>query len=510
MSDRPAPPAGPASLDVNDLGKGTVMLPARVSDQLVHGWVRTVLPFALALLAACNDIEDPDDRVLGPEGVVTAGEADFTRYAAIGDSYAAGVVNGAFTCSGQIHSYPTQIARRVGLPVADTCAPPEELAEDFSSFQQPLVTDPGVGTPLVLTTPGPPPVVTPVAATGIPTNGDLPRPYNNLGVPGADLREVNVARNAATSLDGNAAFNIVLRGRGTAPAEVRAMEATFVTFWLGGNDALGPATSGTSQGLTQRGVFDNTYNLALDALLAVTPDVVVANLSDVTILPFFTTIPAVVVDPATGQPVLVNGQPVRLIGPNGQLRPGQDLVTLRAAALLAAGIGIPTALGGTGLALPDSVVLLQAEVNQIETAIDNYNQTIATAAALRGLTLVDIDAATAAALAAGGIVNANGQPLSIAFLGGGAAAPFFGLDGIHPTPKGYGHFANLFITAINARYGAAIPLVDVSTLPTLIGPAPAGGDRVASLPEVAAAGAAPSRNVGPPVIWPAEVDLTLW
>jgi hypothetical protein len=69
-------------------------------------------------------------------------------------------------------------------------------------------------------------------------------------------------------------------------------------------------------------------------------------------------------------------------------------------------------------------------------------------------------------------VTANGETLSIRFLGGGTAAPFFGLDGFHPTPKSYGHFANLFIEEINGRFGASIPLVDVSALPTLIGPLP--------------------------------------
>jgi hypothetical protein len=42
---------------------------------------------------------------------------------------------------------------------------------------------------------------------------------------------------------------------------------------------------------------------------------------------------------------------------------------------------------------------------------------------------------------------------------------FFSLDGIHPTSQGYGIIANEFIKAVNTKYNASIPLVDVSTIP---------------------------------------------
>ncbi len=83
-------------------------------------------------------------------------------------------------------------------------------------------------------------------------------------------------------------------------------------------------------------------------------------------LPFVTTIPPVLVNPATRQPVLINGQLVPLLGqgdaaypcipvPPDQgcgLPPGSR-VTLPASQLLAQGIGIPVAAGGTGQPLPN-------------------------------------------------------------------------------------------------------------------------------------------------------------
>ncbi len=41
----------------------------------------------------------------------------------------------------------------------------------------------------------------------------------------------------------------------------------------------------------------------------------------------------------------------------------------------------------------------------------------------------------------------------------------FGLDGVHPTSRGYAVFANEFIKSINAKFGVHIPLVNVATVP---------------------------------------------
>jgi hypothetical protein len=38
----------------------------------------------------------------------------------------------------------------------------------------------------------------------------------------------------------------------------------------------------------------------------------------------------------------------------------------------------------------------------------------------------------------------------------------FSLDGVHPTPRGYAIIANEMIKAINGKYQARIPTVDVT------------------------------------------------
>jgi hypothetical protein len=191
---------------------------------------------------------------------------------------------------------------------------------------------------------------------------------------------------------------------------------------------------------------------------------VLANIPDVTSIPFVTTVPRVVVNPATQQPVLgPNGQPIPILGPNGPLQAG-DFVLLTATSLLAQGIGIPAALGGTGQPLPDTAVLSAAEVATIKSHVDAYNAVIAAAATANGAALVDSNAILKS-LAANGL-EVGGISYSSKFLTGG----IFGYDGVHPTAFGYAYIANQFIASINAAFGGEIPPVNL--YPYVFGPLP--------------------------------------
>ena len=57
----------------------------------------------------------------------------------------------------------------------------------------------------------------------------------------------------------------------------------------------------------------------------------------------------------------------------------------------------------------------------------------------------------------------NGGVLTSDFVTGGA----FSLDGVHPTARGYAFVANLAIDAINRKYTANIPMVDIGNYPTV-------------------------------------------
>jgi hypothetical protein len=103
------------------------------------------------------------------------GTADFTRFVAIGDSYGAGLTSGSLNMNHQPFSWPAVLARQAGAP----------------DFQQPLVTFPGIGSELQLVDVTRfPPTILPATGNATPINLNLPRPYNNLSVPGANVTDV--------------------------------------------------------------------------------------------------------------------------------------------------------------------------------------------------------------------------------------------------------------------------------------------------------------------------------
>jgi phospholipase/lecithinase/hemolysin len=386
---------------------------------------------------------------------VATGSANFTTYVALGDSLTAGFSSGSINQTYQVNSYPALIYRQAKGVTTN------------AGFEQPLVSPPGLPGILVLRSLLPV-TITPSPTTGAPINLTLPRPYNNLAVPGATLHDL-LTKTASTSA--NDPTDLILRHLGGGTTQLQqglSLKPTFVSLWIGNNDALAAATSGiVIEGVTITPVaqFTADYNTVVKAITAAGAKLVLSNIPDVTSIPFVTTVPRVVVNPATQQPVLgPNGQPIPLIGPNGPLQAG-DFVLLTATSLLAQGIGVPSIVpGGTGQPLPDTAVLSAAEVAVIKTHVDAYNAVIAAAAATNGAALVNANA-TLKDLAANGL-EVGGISYSSKFLTGGV----FGYDGVHPTAFGYAYIANQFIASINTSYGASIPPVNL--YPYVFGPLP--------------------------------------
>src|SRR5262245_16614765 len=158
-------------------------------------------------------------------------QVDFTRYVAFGDSLTAGFVSGSLNRAFQVNSYPALIFR------AGT--------NGGTGFEQPLVTEPGI--PGILTLRSLSPLtIAPVSGTGAPANLGLARPYNNMAVPGARLHDF-----VATTTDNGGLHDLILRRQGaTQLQEGLSFHPTFVTLWIGNNDALGAATRGVVNDLT--------------------------------------------------------------------------------------------------------------------------------------------------------------------------------------------------------------------------------------------------------------------
>ena len=156
-----------------------------------------------------------------------------------------------------------------------------------------------------------------------------------------------------------------------------------------------------------------------------------------------------------------------------QMNPRSDFFLLSAQSLLtnpttglAAGLGVAKPNdGSTGISpsltqflpnpIPDAAVLDATEVAQVIFYTNQFNNKLRSAANIKGLAIVESDVAFNQIIQNNSI---DGVSVNTAFISGG----LFSLDGIHLTPKGYAIVANQFIKAINAKYEAKIPLIDIN------------------------------------------------
>ena len=389
-----------------------------------------------------------------------AGAQDFTRYVALGDSLTAGFASNGLVQRHQEGSYPALLAQQAGTP----------------DFQLPLVSEPGLPPLLELVSLDGPIIQAPQVAPGLPINAELPRPYNNLGVPGATTYDLLFTTGDITNLlagnTDNVMHDLILRFPvfpGTevpapAIAQAIALEPTFVTMWIGSNDFLPAILTATPlDGVTMTPVstFQELYTQAAGALAQMTTaDVVVFTLlENLSSIPFISTVPPVITVPGVGQ--------FPVIGSNGPLTP-DDFITLPGSALLAQGIGIPTALGGTGIPLPEDLdlssgtpgfVIRAAEMDAIEARARAFNDVIRAVAGATGAHVFDVNPIFER-LVGGNLWIFGGIELSNEFLVGGV----FSYDAIHPQNIGHGIITIELIGFLNEEFGAVIPQVNMSDI----------------------------------------------
>jgi lysophospholipase L1-like esterase len=416
-----------------------------------------IKPFAVVLLFAV---------MLPLPSFAARGKADFTRFVAIGDSYGAGFESGSLNQNHQSFSWPAVIARQVGLPICAATASATDVC-----FAEPLVSFPGIPNEIQLVdVVRYPPTLALAPGQGQPLMNTFGRPFNNLSVPGATVNDVITIKGNENPPQGTAQgyARFILRGLGTEVQQALAQNPTFIAVWIGGNDALGAVLAGTPAVLTPLDAFRTSYNAMLDQLTAGAPNagMVVGTLpTSIANVAFLSTVPTVLIDPSTRQPVLINGQTVPLIadlgaGNIGPLPTG-SFILLSSAAKLQTGFGLPpflkafppfNALPDVGKPLLDTDVLTPTEAQAIVQRVNDYNAVITAAAQARDIPVADIKGlfdriATGTYFA--GPINLTGS-----FITGG----FFSMDGFHLTDMGYTLFGDEYIKAINAGYGTRIPL----------------------------------------------------
>jgi lysophospholipase L1-like esterase len=426
-----------------------------------------------------------------------SGTADFTKYVAIGNSITAGYQSSSLFQDAQIYSFGNLIAQQVN-----------------TSYAIPLIANPGIGGQLYVhsfsATGADIRQLPSVSVPGGLLNLQYPAPYNNLGVPGAVLWDVLNAKSSTTCASyllsstptPNPYFDIVLRptsGLGTQFQQARLQNPTFITLWIGNNDVLGYATSGgfSPSSPTNTATFQALYNQLGDSIASLGAKVTVANIPDVTTIPFFTTIGPLMAMEIPWAHVKLLGSPglfyqkhaVTLPDPTAftdsiHLAKLQVLITLTGqtyASLIGTTTGqwyrdnkypsLPAGIDTTkpfGLhpqnPWPDALILDPSEIQTAESATALFNQTISNVASAKGFGLVDFNSIFKSifitSITSGGDVY-YGAELSSFFITGG----LFSLDGVHPSSRGQGLIANEFLKVINAKYGSNFPLVNLARIP---------------------------------------------
>jgi lysophospholipase L1-like esterase len=444
---------------------------------------------------ACNNSDDVVVNNSSDGLPLTAGSADFAKYVALGDSFAAGFSDNALFIEGQKTSYPNIMAQQFATVGGGSFTNPF-MSDNIGGFAGSTTFGPrlyftgNAASPLALVT-GPSTTSITAKLTGL---------FNNMGIPGAKVGDLDMP--GYGSALGNPYFaRFASTPLATIVDDAVAQNPTFFSLYIGGNDVLGYATAGgTGSVPTAPSDFDIKYAGLINKLTANGRKGVVGNLPYVNTLPFFTTVPF--------NPITLNATQVSALNSGyssyntalaglatagvisqaektartitfvvGQNAPviideflATDLTTINPALvkmrqataadylLLSAG-GASTqaqlqAGGGTATPLADKWVLSAGEANEIKLATDAYNTTIENTATAKGLAFANLKSVMNELISPTGI-SANGFTLKSQFIFGGA----FSLDGVHPSPRGYALIANSFIAAINLKYGSNMAAV---------------------------------------------------
>lgn len=263
----------------------------------------------LLLSVVITSCEEDDLSTFGqmePLPELTAGEADFSNYVALGASFTAGFTDNALFIASQENSFPNTLSKEFAKIGGGAFTQPL-MSDNFGGLAigGTRITDPR----LVFGGAGPVPleaVIGPVTvSTDIALNNPT-GPFNNLGVPGAKSFHY-VAPGYGNIVNFPVAANpYAVRMTGSTPdatlAELAAAQGPsfFTLSEFGGNDVLGYATSGGdgSNPITDTGTFDFTLAATLDALTANGAKGAIGNVPNITSLSYFTTVPFNSLDPS--------------------------------------------------------------------------------------------------------------------------------------------------------------------------------------------------------------------
>ncbi|MBL7923125.1 MAG: hypothetical protein JNL88_02905 [Bacteroidia bacterium] len=426
------------------------------------------------LFAGCKpDLNEPK---------YTAGDADFSRYVALGNSLAAGYMDNALTLEGQLSSYPALLASRFKLVGGGSFNQP--YVHPGNGFGFDFFTQTAVGKVILVNAQnclGQADIEV-KELSGNPADKDWignKGPFNNMGVPGAKSYNLFSQIFGKGGAAGNPYFFRMASDTGgasglssTVIGDAALVNPTFFTLWIGGNDVLWYATAGGEPNgipffeITPVSTFEAAIDTIVRALTAGGAKGLIANVPDIADIPYFITIPYNGLQLTAAEAVALNAvsppgisfqagaNAFVVSNPGGgtirQIREGELLLlSISQDSLLCGGLGTPQK------PIPSRYVLDSTEVQNIRQATLAYNSKLRNAATAKNLAYADMF--TFFKTFTSGF-QFNGASYTTAYIQGGA----FSLDGIHPNSRGYAIIANEMIRVINARYNSNLPPVDVN------------------------------------------------
>jgi len=289
-------------------------------------------------------------------------KANLSNIVVVGDSLSAGFQSDSLLDTAQPHGWAAVLAAQAHTPLV-----------------LPLIAPPGVPNVLELLSVGPPLLIEPTPGPMSPGRDDPFVQATDLAVPGAELQDVLTT---APSFPIDSLTDLVIGLPGlldnvskTQVEWAQTLQPTTIFLWIGSNDILGAASVADPSAATPLNSFASNYNKLLNELSQTGATLVVANIPDVTVVPFFT--PAATIAQEAGLPLFVIS-PILGIGPGDYVLP--DGVAM-----------IPGILTGSKEGpLPSSDVLRAPQVLETRAIIDAYNIIIAVEAFTHGAVLVDI------------------------------------------------------------------------------------------------------------------------
>jgi lysophospholipase L1-like esterase len=464
-----------------------------------------LLLVGVLIFAACelNDPTEPEITTVKP------GELALFKVVFVGSSLTAGFQSGGLVEDLQVKSFPSLIYHQMG---------------QGSLIEQPLINDPGISS-----TPGFGvldfnPATGEIAPRGTYTdprlllnNATLGRPYDNLGVPGAKLKDVLETFDGS---GGNPFFDLILRnpnfGNTTQVQQAQLLAPTLVVVWIGSNDVLGAALDGGDSTLiTPVAQFQQDYGRLLQELAKIRDGkagIILLNIPNITDIPYVNILDGTPVYQDLGfgpQPVVFQSVTDTLTGlpkvepvnfdPTGQTTIYLPLLTEEGLATTGSPIehlllpfvseyadittpapGVPDSaamvdilqippplasqiqagminagLIPSGTPIAGSLTITEAEEAVLIKAVEDFNNFIESAANANGIPWIDAKAKLEE-LNQSGIEGYTGSYVLF-----DPANTAFSLDGVHPNNGGYAIFAKEIINLMNQFPDIDIPPIDI-------------------------------------------------